>query len=158
MTELPPPPPAALPAPVAPPAPEVQRSPRGGQLTVPWHVTATVSWAMVLMAYMAVWKASDEIGLATWWLGPRSDPQPVLVRLIPFLLIAVVGLAVSSNVPRGSWVAVVGAIALLVVAVPDFSRSTGLAVVELAIAGAALVISLASLTGTYRNPAVEPGR
>ena len=125
---------------------------------MPWHVGTTVSWAMVLMAYMAVWKASEEIGLATWWLGPRSDPQPVLVRLIPFLLIAVVGLAVSSNVPRGSWVAVVGAITLLVVAVPDFSRSTGLAVVEMAIAGAALVISLASLTGTYRNPAVEPGR
>ena len=38
------------------------------------------------------------------------------------------------------------------VAVPDLSRSTGLAIVEFAIAAAVLLVSAASFTGTYRRP------
>ena len=110
------------------------------------------TWVGVFLAYMAVWKASEELGLATWWLGPRSDPQPVVVRLVPFLVAAVFGILASYNVPRMPVIGVVGAVALAAIAVPDLSRSTGLAIVEFAIAAAVLLVSLASFTGTYRRP------
>jgi hypothetical protein len=37
------------------------------------------------------------------------------------------------------------------VAIPDFSRSVGLAVIELAIAGAVLLVALGSLTGVVKT-------
>ena len=106
---------------------------------------------MVFLSFMAVWKASEELGIGTWWLGPRSNPQPIVVSMIPFVIIVLMGLATSLSISHLPWISIGGAIALLLVAIPDLSRSTGLATVEFAIAGAALVVSLASLTGTYRN-------
>ncbi len=120
-----------------------------------------VTWAMVFLAYMAVWKASEELGIGTWWLGPRSNPQPTIVNLIPFVIVVLVGLAASFDIRHLPWIGIGASVALVLVAIPDLSRSTGLAVVEFAIAGAALTVSLASLTGTYRkNPEApaEAGR
>jgi hypothetical protein len=111
-----------------------------------------VTWVGVFIAYMAVWKASEELGIATWWLGPRSDPQPILVRLVPFIVTAVFGILASYNVPRLPVIGLFGAAVLAAIAVPDLSRSTGLAVVEFAIAGAAALVSAASFTGMYRQP------
>jgi hypothetical protein len=108
------------------------------------------TWAGAFLAYMAVWKTSEEIGIGTWWLGPRSDPQPVLVRLIPFFVTAVFGILASYNVPRVPWISLGGSVVLALIAVPDLSRSVGLATIEFAIAGAVAVVSLASLTGTSR--------
>lgn len=113
------------------------------------------TWVGVFIAYMAVWKASEEIGIATWWLGPRSSPQPLVVRLVPFLVAAVFGILASYNVRRLPVIGLVGAAALAGIAVPDLSRSTGLATVEFAIAGAVLLVSAASFTGTYQRPSPD---
>lgn len=110
------------------------------------------AWVGVFVAYMAVWKASDELGIATWWLGPRSTPQPMLIRLLPFVVTALFGILASYNVPRMPAIGLLGAAVLAAIAVPDLSRSTGLAVVEFAIAGAAAVVSAAAFTGMYRQP------
>ncbi len=110
------------------------------------------TWVGAFVAYLAVWKASEEIGIATWWLGPRSNPQPLVIRLVPFIVIAVFGILASYNVPKMPVIGLVGAAALAAIAVPDLSRSTGLAIIEFAIAGAVLLVSLASFTGTYRAP------
>ena len=110
------------------------------------------TWVGVFVAYLAVWKASEELGIATWWLGPRSDPQPIVVRLVPFIVTAAFGILASYNVRRMPLIGLVGAAALAAIAVPDLSRSTGLAVIEFAIAGAVLLVSAASFTGTYRHP------
>ena len=110
------------------------------------------TWVGVFVAYMAVWKASDELGIATWWLGPRSGPQPFVVRMIPFVVAATFGILASYNVRRMPVFGLVGSLLLAAIAVPDLSRSTGLAVIEFAIAGAALLVSAASFTGTYRTP------
>jgi hypothetical protein len=106
----------------------------------------------VFVAYMAVWKASDELGIATWWLGPRSGPQPLVVRLIPFIVATVFVVLSSYNVRRLPVIGLGGSLLMAGIAVPDLSRSTGLALIEFAIAGAALLVSLASFTGTYRAP------
>lgn len=111
-----------------------------------------VTWVGVFLAYMAVWKASEEIGIATWWLGPRSNPQPVIVRLVPFVLAAVFGVLANSNVRRFPWISLGGSGLLAVMAAVDLSRSTGLATIQFAIALAVAVISLAALTGMYRAP------
>jgi hypothetical protein len=131
-------------------APPTRRAPAPGSLAPAWHVALIVTWIGVFLAYMAVWKASDEIGIGTWWLGPRSTPQPLVVRLVPFAVAATFGILASYNVRRMPWISLGGALVLAGFAVPDLSRSTGLAVVEFAIAGAVAIVSLAALTGTYR--------
>jgi hypothetical protein len=108
------------------------------------------TWVGAFVAYLAVWKASDELGIATWWLGPRSNPQPLIIRLVPFLVTAVFGLLASYNVPRMPLIGLIGAAVLAGIAVPDLSRSTGLAAIEFAIAGAVVLVSAASFTGMYR--------
>ncbi len=106
---------------------------------------------MVVFAYSAVWKVSVELGIGTWWLGARSSPQPVPVRLIPFALAIGLGLLSSYGFRRISIINVVGAVALAAIAVPDFSRSVGLAVIELVIAAAMLLIAVASFTGVAKT-------
>jgi len=123
-----------------------------GRLTTAWRAAVVTIWVGVFVAYLAVWKASAEIGLSTWWLGPRSDPRPVLVRLIPFLVAALFGILASYNIRRLPVIGVLGAVALAAVATPDLSRSPGIAAVEFMIAGAVLIVSIASFTGTYRLP------
>lgn len=114
------------------------------------------TWALVFLSYMAVWKASEELGIGTWWLGPSSNPQPIIVNLIPFAIVVLVGLAASFDIRHLPWIGIGASVALVVVAIPDLSKSTGLAVIEFAIAGAALAVSLASLTGTYRKVPEAP--
>ncbi len=91
-----------------------------------------------------------EIGIATWWLGPRSHPQPIYIRLIPFAVIAVFGVFASLNVRRLPWISLAGSGVLALIAIPDLSRSGGLAAIEFAIAGAVGLVSLGSFTGMYR--------
>jgi hypothetical protein len=114
------------------------------------------TWVAVFVAYMAVWKASEEIGIATWWLGPRSNPQPLLIRLVPFLVIAVCGILASYNLRYLPAIGLGGAAVLTGIAVADLSRSTGLAVIEFTIAGAVALVSAASFTGMYRRPSPDP--
>ena len=150
---LPPPAPPGAAAPTGDPTvgSTPARRPRPGQLTSAWRAMTVVAWVGVFVAYMAVWKASAELGIATWWLGPRSNPQPVAVRLVPFVVTAVFGILASYNVPRMPVIGIAGAAALTAIAVPDLSRSTGLATIEFAIAGAMLLVSAASLTGMHRR-------
>jgi hypothetical protein len=127
------------------------RPPRAGELSTPWRVVMVVTWVAVFVAFMAVWKASEEIGIATWWLGPRSNPQPMPVRLVPFVLAVVFAVLASYNVRRFPWVSLGGSIVLAAIAAADLTRSTGLALIEFAIAAAVALISLAATTGMYRR-------
>ncbi len=147
-------PPAGLAPPAPPPTIESPPAPlRDGQLTAAWRITVTVAWVGAFLAYLGVWKASEEIGIATWWLGPRSNPQPIWIRLVPFAIIAVVGILASYNVGRLPWIGLGGSIALAVIAAGDFSRSGGLATIEFAIAGAVALVSLGSFSGVCRAAA-----
>jgi hypothetical protein len=139
-----------------PDAPGFTRSrasePRPGQVTAAWRALLVITWVGVFIAFLAVWKVSEELGIATWWLGARSNPQPLFIRLIPFLVAAVFGTLASYNVRRLPVLGLIGAVILAAIAVPDLSRSTGLAAIEFAIAAAVLLVSSASFTGMYRAP------
>ena len=152
MSEFPPP--ADVAVTVA--APPTGRRPRPGELTFAWRVALVVTWVGVFLAYMAVWKVSEEIGIGTWWLGPRSTPQPVVIRLVPFAVAATFAILAGYNIRRMPWVSLFGAAVLAGFAAGDLSRSTGLALVEFAIAGAVAIVSLAASTGTYRAAAPTP--
>jgi hypothetical protein len=129
-----------------------------GRLTTTWRSITVVAWMGVFVAYLAVWKASVEIGLSTWWLGARSDPQPLVIQLVPLFVAALFGILASYNVRRLPWLGLVGAVALLAIAVPDFSRSVGLAMVEVAIALAVALVAVASFTGVYPAPGEQLDR
>jgi hypothetical protein len=121
-------------------------------------VTLILTWVGAFLAYLAVWKASDEIGIATWWLGPRSNPRPLPIRLIPFAVTAVFGILAGYNLKRLPWISLAGSGVLALIAIPDLSRSGGLAAIEFAIAGAVALVSLGSFTGMYRAAASDADR
>lgn len=155
MHDLPPPPP---PPPVGgtatDPAPLVllDPPPRAGELTLPWRIGTALTWIAVVLAFAAVWNASVQLGLSTWWLGPRGDPQPRVVQLAPFVPPALVLLGTINNVRWLGWFGLAAAGVLAGVGLGDLGRVGSIAATELAIAGAAAAVSVASLTGTYRAP------
>ncbi len=123
---------------------------RPGDLTLGWRVALVASWVGVFVAYLAVWKASEEMGLHTWWLGPRADPQPLVVRSIPFAVAVVMGTVAASQLRRLPLIGLGGAVVLAAIAVPDLPIAVGLALVEFTIAASVALVALASFTGLYR--------
>jgi len=104
----------------------------------------------VLGAYLGVLKASKELGLATWWLGPGGDPQPFYVSLVPFLAPAVVVMAAASRVRGVPLLGLAAAAIAVVVAIYDIDKVPDLADVELVIASTGALLSIATIAGRYR--------
>lgn len=140
---LPAPEPAVLPHP---------RPPRPGDLTLGWRSVTAVVWIGVILGLAAVWNASVQLGLSTWWLGARSSPQPRAVQFSPFLAPVLMLLGTINHARWLGWIGLGAAAVVGAYGVGDLGRVTVLAFVELAIAAAAAAASLASLTGTYRAP------
>jgi hypothetical protein len=128
--------------------PPVQHHP--GQVTAGWQMMLGAAWTAAFFAFSAVWKTSQDIGIGTWWLGARAQPQSVTVKVIPFALAIVIGLAAIYNLRRVALISLAGSLAVALIAVFDISRSGGLAAIEFAIAASLAVISVGALTGTYR--------
>jgi hypothetical protein len=124
---------------------------RPGELVPAWRVASVSAWVLVVFAYSAVWKTSVELGIGTWWLGARSSPQPLLVHLIPFAVAIAFGLVSSYSFRRLPIINMVGALLLASIAIPDFSRSIGIAVIELVIAASVLLVAVGSLTGVVKT-------
>lgn len=118
-----------------------------------WRFGMIALWVGVVLAWSAVWNASVQLGLSTWWLGPRGDPTPAVVRLVPFVAPAVMLLAIINNVRWVAYAGIVAAAALAAIAIGDLSRVRNLGLMELAIAITAGLASVAALAGTYRSAA-----
>ncbi|MFK7919191.1 MAG: hypothetical protein AB8G14_14035 [Ilumatobacter sp.] len=144
------------PSEAATPAAQALLLARPGDLTGMWRALLGLGWVAAFFAYAGVWQASVQIGIGTWWIGPRAQPTNIAIRLLPFVLALVMSLMIVYSVRHlVRWSAAgVGAAALI--AVPDFSRSLGLGVAEAAIAGLLGIITLASLSGRYRAVAASP--
>lgn len=141
---------AQQPTPVTPAQVRPNPSVRAGDLVPAWRAMLGLGWTSAFFAYAAVWQASVQIGIGTWWVGPRAQPTHLLVKLIPFYLTLVVGLLIAYNV---RWIvrwSAVGVAAAVLISIPDFSRSVGVGVAEAVIAALLGVITLASLSGRYR--------
>ncbi len=130
------------------------RTPRAGELTVGWRIITVLTWIGVVLAMATVWNVSVQLGLSTWWLGPRGQPQPRVVQLSPFLGPV---LMVLGTINQARWLGYFGLLVSAVIAafgIGDLSQVGSIATVELVIAGLAAAVSIASLTGTYRR---DPG-
>jgi hypothetical protein len=113
-------------------------------------------WVLAFIAWTGVWKASRELGVATWWLGPDGDPQPVFIMLLPFVPPLVMVLLALNNVRRLPLYGLVAAAASAVIGLIDLSYVRRLAIVELAIAAAGAAVAVAGFAGMYRRPRPQP--
>ena len=130
---------------------ETGRLPRPGELTQAWRALFIVGWGCVLLGFVAVGRSARNLGLSTWWLGSRSDPNLLLVQLIPSLPAVALIVMGARNVRFLPHFGVVGAIVLAAIATGDLGRFDHLAVAEFVIAAAALLISVASFAGLLRR-------
>lgn len=146
------PPPAPTERPVGSPDVAEPAVARPGTLSSGWRLVTVVASLAALLAWSAVWSASVQLGLSTWWLGPRAEPTPVPVRLLPYALPVIVVLAALNGVRRVPWLGLAAAAVFAGYGVGDLNRVGRLAAVELVVAGATALVSLASLSGVYRRP------
>jgi hypothetical protein len=130
---------------------------RAGQLTPGWRLATLATWALAFVAWSGVWKASRELGLATWWLGPISAPRPLFVMLVPFIAPAVMGVLALNNARRLPWLGLGASGIAGVIGIVDLSYVRRLGIVETVIAVAAAAVSVASLTGMYRMASPTSG-
>jgi hypothetical protein len=127
------------------------RVPRPGELTNSWRGVFIIGWGCALLGFVAVARSARNLGLSTWWLGPRSDPNLLLVQLIPSLPAVALIVMGARNVRFLPHFGVVGAVVLGAIATGDLGNFDRLAVAEFAIAAAALLISVASFAGLLRR-------
>ena len=126
------------------------RTPRAGELTNGWRVITAVTWMMVVVGLGCVWKTSDQLGLSTWWLGPRGEPHSLIVQLLPFVPPVLMVLLSINHVRYVPWIGLGASGLVVLVGVFDVVRFRGLGILEIAIGLAAAVVSLVSLSGMYR--------
>ncbi len=131
-------------------------APRPGQLTGGWRIVTGVTWGLVFVAFAAVWKVSRELGLSTWWLGPIGEPQPVFVLLLPFVAPVAMVVATLNNARRLPVAGLVASAVTAAIGLGDLDRVLRLGIVELAIAGAAAAVSIASFAGSSFCTAIDP--
>ncbi len=129
------------------------RAPRAGELTSAWRIATAVVWLTVIVALGSVWNVSEQLGHATWWLGPRSARHARPIQLIPFVPAVLMLLGAINRVRSLHWFGVAAGAAVVGVGLGDLGRMRGLAIVEILIGVAAAIFSVASRGGTYRNAA-----
>jgi hypothetical protein len=123
---------------------------RAGDLLGTWRVVFVVGWVGVLLGYVALWRSSRTMGLATWWLGSMSEPRVVVVQVLPLVvpvLLTVGGLRGIRFLP---YLGLVGSVALTAIGTGDLSGFERLAYVQFGLAAAGACISLASFAGMLR--------
>jgi hypothetical protein len=115
-----------------------------------WTVIVIVSWLMVTAALAAAAVTGRNIGKPTWWLGTASDPAWPLLWVVPFLApIAVIVCAIVA----GRWAPFTGIGASLylgAVATLDLENTPAVALIQVVVACAAFLVSIASLAGRNR--------
>ena len=132
------------------------RTPRAGELTSGWRVVTAVTWMMVVVGLGCVWKTSDQLGLSTWWLGPRGEPHSIVIQLLPFVPAVLMVLAAINHVRYLPWFGLAASGLVVLTGLFDVVRFTGLGVLEISIGVAAAVVSLVSLAGMYRTDTDAP--
>ena len=137
---------------------------RPGELTTGWYVASALTWVGVVVALAAVWNTSRQLGLAVWWLGPPAQAKPVIVSLLPFVLPVAMTAAALERVRYLPWFGLGASAVTAVIGLVDITTFPRLALAQVAIAVAAAVTSVASLSGMYRagvsvdEAAAAPGR
>lgn len=137
------------------PPPPIPRS--VAQLTRTWRNATAASWLVLGFALLALAISSRTLGKPTWWLGPQSQPRFIGLWITPFLA-PFASIIASLRFSRwATLVSFISSVALAIVAVFDLQITPGVAIGEFILAGAGLLITIASLAGrttvsVYRQP------
>lgn len=110
-----------------------------------WRMVSFLTWIGVLASVLAVTISSRTIGRSIWWLGPSSNPAPVLYLLVPIVIIGTPLFVTLQRPRRMVRVGLMASIALLISALPDVGSNPAIAIAILAIGIAALAPSIALL-------------
>ena len=110
-----------------------------------WRMVSFLTWIGVLASVLAVTISSRTIGRSIWWLGPSSNPAPVLFLLVPIVIIGTPLFVTLQRPRRMVRVGLMASIALLISALPDVGSNPAIAIAILAIGIAALAPSIALL-------------
>lgn len=117
------------------------------QLTRTWRNVTALSWLVLGLAILALAISSRSLGKPTWWLGPESQPRFFILWATPFVP-PLVSIIASLRFSRwATLVSLLSALTLAVVALFDIDSSPGIAVGEFVLAGAGVLIAIASLAG-----------
>jgi hypothetical protein len=160
---------ADLAVPLPPPAPDTfgappeaatavlfVRAPRAGELTPRWRLVQAITWLGVAVAIGSIWKTTDQLGMSTWWLGPRGEPRPAAVQVLPFVPAVVMILLAINRVRHLAWWSLGASVLVVAVGVVDLGYKPAIGMLEIAIGAAAAVVSVASFAGRYRPIATGP--
>jgi hypothetical protein len=143
--------PFAPPATVEPPSAVLfTRAPRAGESTPGWLLVHSVVWIAAAVAVGSIWKTSDQLGMSTWWLGPRGDPRPIIVQVLPFVPAVAMLLLTINRVRHLAWWGLLASTLMIAVGVVDLGFKVELGLLEIAIGVASALASLASFVGAYR--------
>jgi hypothetical protein len=130
--------------------------PRPHQLSMSWRTVVAVGWVGISLCVAAVWNSSRTMGLSTWWLGPDADPQPLVVQVLPFVLPILLVVGAVRNIRYLPWLGFLAAATLAGVGLGDLAPYGRYGVIELALAAAGALLSLASIAGYQRGVRSEP--
>lgn len=108
-----------------------------------------VTWVCVVLVLASVWRSARTMGFSTWWLGPSSAPQPVVVQLLPFVGPLVAVIAAGRNLRFLPLIGVVVALAGIGIALVDVGSFDRLVWLQVVASGAGLLVSIAGLAGRY---------
>jgi hypothetical protein len=150
---LPQPPPSSYPAPLGGPPARTVAAPLAWSLTNGWRTAMLVAWIGVVLGLGAVWYTSRTLGLSTWWLGPETAPRLFLVSVVPFVLPVAATVLIIRNRQFLPFAGLLAAAGTAAVGAGDITRIPGLAAIEIALAIAGALVSVASLAGMYRPAA-----
>jgi hypothetical protein len=124
------------------------------RLTIGWARTVAAGWALMAICLACVGASSQIIGRPTWW----ADDERWSAVVVSIFVLVVFGAATAIAVwsffrrPFTPFVSTTGALLLGASSLADVDSSPGSAVVTGALAVAALLLSIGSLSG------IEPSR
>jgi hypothetical protein len=126
------------------------------RLTPGWSNVLAAAWAGVCLGLGVVAISSRRMGLSTWWLGPETNPGPIVVTVLPFVLPAAATLVALSGHRRAPVLGFVAAAAVAAVALGDASQAPGFAAIEGMFAVGGFLVSLAATTGVEFSGTRDP--
>ncbi len=126
-----------------------------GVLVASWRLLFVAAWVGVMAAFGAVAQAGRLAGLSPWWIGPQTNPRNIIIFVAPFVLPIVAVATALRGFRYACSVGVVAGLASMAVALGD-TDYPGMALVELVIGAAGLLVSLACFAGRAVRPPESP--
>ena len=116
-------------------------------LRIGWARVGLATWVGVTIGMIAIAVTSRTVSKPPWWLGASTNPAPLYFTAIPVIACLTPVIVIALRRRISPLIGCVCAVALVISAVLDVSSTPGVAVVQAALAIAALAGSVALWAG-----------